>query len=115
MASAASEQTPDSMRDRAMFELLYASGLRVTELVSLDLDDLDMEQDSVRCLGKGSKERVIPVHANAIAVLRRYMKKRAPISSRKNPYAPCSSTGADSASAGKVSGSYSRRMPSARA
>ena len=78
LASAASEQTPDSMRDRAMFELLYASGLRVTELVSLDLDDLDMEQDSVRCLGKGSKERVIPVHANAIAVLRRYMEEARP-------------------------------------
>lgn len=78
LLTSASEQTRDGMRDRAMLELLYASGLRVTELVSLSLDDLDLEQGNVRCLGKGGKERVIPVHANAIAVLRRYIEEARP-------------------------------------
>ncbi len=78
LVSASAKHTPDGMRDCAMFELLYASGLRVTELVSLDLDDLDLKQGNVRCLGKGGKERVIPIHANAIAVLRRYIEEARP-------------------------------------
>ena len=76
--SASQQGTQDGSRDRAMFELLYASGLRVTELVSLNLADLDLEQGSVRCLGKGGKERVIPVHAGAIAVLRSYIDEARP-------------------------------------
>ena len=76
--SASQQGTQDGSRDRAMFELLYASGLRVTELVSLNLADLDLEQGSVRCLGKGGKERVIPVHAGAIAVLRNYIDEARP-------------------------------------
>ena len=76
--SASQQGTQDGCRDRAMFELLYASGLRVTELVSLNLADLDLEQGSVRCLGKGGKERVIPVHAGAIAVLRSYIDEARP-------------------------------------
>ena len=78
LASASRQESPDSMRDRAMFELIYACGLRVTELVSLDLEDLDLEQGSVRCLGKGGKERLIPVHADAISVLRRYIDETRP-------------------------------------
>ncbi len=78
LTSASQKETTDSMRDRAMFELLYASGLRVTELVSLDLGDLDLEQGTVRCLGKGGKERIIPLHANAVAVLKRYIKEARP-------------------------------------
>ena len=68
----------DNKRDRAMFELIYACGLRVTELVSLDLDDLDLEQGSVRCLGKGGKERIIPVHSSAISVLKSYINESRP-------------------------------------
>ena len=78
LTCASQEDTPDSLRDRAMFELLYASGLRVTELVSLNLGDIDLEQGTVRCLGKGGKERVIPVHSGAIAVLRRYIDEARP-------------------------------------
>ena len=73
LASVAAQSTPDGMRDSAMLELLCASGLRVTELVSLNLGDLDLEQGSVRCLGKGGKERIIPVHASAVDVLWRYI------------------------------------------
>ncbi len=76
--SASQGDKSDNLRDRAMFELIYACGLRVTELVSLDLEDLDLEQGSVRCLGKGGKERLIPVHSSAISVLRRYISESRP-------------------------------------
>ena len=78
LSSAAENDTMDSVRDHAMFELLYASGLRVTELVSLNLGDVDLEQGSVRCLGKGGKERIIPVHQSAVSVLRRYIAEARP-------------------------------------
>ena len=78
LVSASKQETSDGMRDQAMFELLYASGLRVTELVSLNIADLDLEQGTVRCLGKGSKERLIPVHSGAVAILRRYIDEARP-------------------------------------
>ena len=78
LVSASKQETSDGMRDQAMFELLYASGLRVTELVSLNIADLDLEQGTVRCLGKGSKERLIPVHSGAVTVLRRYIDEARP-------------------------------------
>ena len=78
LVSASKQETSDGMRDQAMFEILYASGLRVTELVSLNIADLDLEQGTVRCLGKGSKERLIPVHSGAIAILRRYIDEARP-------------------------------------
>ncbi len=56
-----SPQTPAGVRDRAMLEVLYATGMRVSELVSLDMGDLNVEMGYVRCLGKGSKERIVPV------------------------------------------------------
>ena len=65
--------TPEGKRDRAMLELLYATGLRVTELVSLDVDDMNMSAPYVRCTGKGSKERTIPIHEQAAAAVREYM------------------------------------------
>jgi integrase/recombinase XerD len=65
--------TPESKRDRAMLELLYATGLRVTELVSLDVDDVNMSGPYVRCMGKGSKERTIPIHEQAAAAVAAYL------------------------------------------
>ena len=78
LASASEQDSADGMRDHTMFELLYASGLRVTELMSLNLDDIDLDQGSVRCLGKGGKERVIPIHDSAVEVLRRYIDEARP-------------------------------------
>ena len=52
---------PSALRDRAMLEVLYAAGLRITELVELDVDDVDLVSRTVRCFGKGSKERVVPI------------------------------------------------------
>jgi integrase/recombinase XerD len=77
--------TPEARRDRAMLELLYATGLRVTELVSLDVDDVNMAASYVRCMGKGSKERTIPIHEQAAAAVAAYLDDgRAPmVKSRK--------------------------------
>jgi integrase/recombinase XerD len=52
---------PVALRDRALLEVLYAAGLRISELVDLDVDDIDLAARTVRCLGKGDKERVVPV------------------------------------------------------
>ncbi|NWJ45155.1 MAG: tyrosine-type recombinase/integrase [Chloroflexi bacterium] len=54
-------QTPEAVRDKAMLGLLYATGMRVTELVSLDLEDVDLVSGKVKCLGKSNKSRMIPI------------------------------------------------------
>ena len=65
--------TPVGMRDRAMIELLYSAGLRVSELVNLRLNDLEMESGCVRCIGKGNKERLVPMGRSAIAAVKAYL------------------------------------------
>ncbi|MFC2005831.1 site-specific tyrosine recombinase XerD [Chloroflexota bacterium] len=70
--------TPEAKRDRAMLELLYASGIRVSELVSLNLGDVDTEGGFVRCFGKGHKERIIPIHQRAASVVEEYVKEARP-------------------------------------
>jgi len=65
---------PLALRDRAFLELLYSSGLRVSELTGLDLDELDLGEGLVRVLGKGGKERVVPVGGPARDALRRWIE-----------------------------------------
>lgn len=71
------EGAPFPERDRAMFEMLYATGLRVSELSGLDLDDLDSGQRLARVLGKGGKERIVPYGEPAEEALRAYLPARA--------------------------------------
>lgn len=71
----ASEGEPNSLRDLAITELLYASGLRVSELVGLSLGDVDLDRLTVRVMGKGSKERVVPFGVPAAAALTDYLTR----------------------------------------
>lgn len=64
---------PHCIRDRAMFELLYATGMRVTELISLDVESLNMEMAYIRCIGKGTRERHIPVNRMALHWIQLYL------------------------------------------
>jgi integrase/recombinase XerD len=76
--------TPDARRDRAMLELLYASGMRVSELVSLNLGDVDVNDCFVRCFGKGSKERMVPIYPQAAKVVDEYIKEVRPLWAHRN-------------------------------
>ncbi len=64
------------LRDRAILELLYSSGLRVSELVGLDLNQLDLDLGILRVMGKGRKERIVPVGVKAIEALKAYFEER---------------------------------------
>ena len=73
---------PLGRRDRAILELFYASGLRLSELVGLDLEDVNLSGRMVRVLGKGSKERIVPFNTSAEKALRAWLRDRAPLSAR---------------------------------
>ncbi len=70
---------PDALRDRAMLELLYSSGLRLSELSALDSDTVDLGQGEVRVVGKGNRERVVPVGRRACAALGAWLAARAAV------------------------------------
>ena len=74
----AKSSTAEARRDRAMLELLYASGMRISELVSLNLGDVDMEGGYVRCFGKGHKERIIPIYEQAARAVEEYTAETRP-------------------------------------
>jgi integrase/recombinase XerC len=70
--------TPQGMRDRALLELLYASGMRISELVSLDVDQVNLNANEIRVWGKGSKERVVLIGAPAHQALTDYLERGRP-------------------------------------
>lgn len=76
-------QQPDTstvvgLRDRAMIELMYSCGLRVSELCGLRVSDLRMEDGCLRCIGKGNKERLVPVGKQALAIVAKYLRDSRP-------------------------------------
>jgi len=76
-------EQPDSttalgLRDRAMLEVLYSTGLRVSELIGLRVSDLDSKVGCVRCLGKGDKERIVPVGRKALVIVEKYLRDARP-------------------------------------
>ena len=78
LLAAPNVETPLGLRDKAMLEVLYASGLRVSELVTMALAQLSQDMGVVRVIGKGSKERLVPVGEEALTWVRRYMDNARP-------------------------------------
>jgi integrase/recombinase XerD len=78
LAQPGEKSTPEAKRDSAMLQLLYASGMRVSELVSLNLNDVDTGGGYVRCFGKGNKERMVPIYPQAARTVEEYVKEVRP-------------------------------------
>lgn len=78
LKTAALRKTPLGLRDHALLEVLYATGLRATEVVTLQLGDVNFTEGTLRCVGKGDKERVVPLHERAQDSLKRYIKAGRP-------------------------------------
>jgi len=77
-----SDKDAAGLRDRAMLETLYSTGIRVSELVGLDIDDVDFISGVVKVFGKGSKERMVPIGEPALGAIRKYVDKRGEDKSR---------------------------------
>lgn len=75
LEAASKRDTPRGLRDRAILELLYATGMRVSELVALNVGDMDLASASVRCFGKGGRERVIPIYQRAVESAEAYLNQ----------------------------------------
>ncbi len=84
LAAPARHGTPKGLRDCAILELLYASGLRVSELVALEADDVDMQEGVVRCAGRGDKRRVVPISERAATALATYLQRGRPVMSNQS-------------------------------
>jgi integrase/recombinase XerD len=78
LAAAGADETPRALRDRALLELLYGSGARISEAVGLDVDELDLGAGTVRLLGKGGKERIVPVGSYAREAVSAYLVRGRP-------------------------------------
>lgn len=69
----------NGLRDKAMIELMYSTGLRVSELCGLTLEDIELDAGCVRCIGKGKKERLVPIGKSAIQIIQRYLNEARPV------------------------------------
>jgi len=84
LIEAAAGTQPRDLRDRALIELLYGAGLRVSEAVSLDKGGISLDDRLVRCIGKGDKERIVPIGRQAVEALRRYLARGRPHLDRRH-------------------------------
>jgi len=74
LAEPARSNTPKASRDQALLELMYATGMRASEIIGLEIGAVDLEAETVRCLGKGNKERILPMYERAREALRAYLE-----------------------------------------
>src|SRR5262249_39495992 len=88
LLDAPGDDGPLGRRDRAILELFYASGLRLSELVGLDLDDVNVSAQMVRTLGKGGKQRLVPFNKSTASAIRAYLKDRALLLPPRPPHRP---------------------------
>ncbi len=84
LIDAAAGTTPRALRNRALVELLYGSGLRISEATGLEKSGVDLDERVVRVIGKGNKERVVPVGRQAVEALRRYLSRGRPYLDRRH-------------------------------
>jgi len=83
LIEAAAGTTPRALRDSALVELLYGAGLRVSEAVGLERAGVDLDERIVRCIGKGNKERIVPIGRSAAEAMRRYLSRGRPYLDRR--------------------------------
>ena len=74
LAEPAKSSTPKASRDWALLEMMYATGMRATEVIRLQMDAVDLEEGTVRCVGKGDKERILPLYERAVGALGAYLE-----------------------------------------
>jgi integrase/recombinase XerD len=86
-------ETPAALRDQAMLEVLYAAGLRISELIDLDVDDVDLIDLTVRCIGKGSRERIVPLGRLASQAVDAWLVRGRPAMSPQSPALFCNARG----------------------
>ncbi len=84
LIEAAGGTQPRDLRDRALVELLYGAGLRVSEAVSLEKASISLDERLVRCIGKGDKERIVPIGRQAVEAVRRYLSRGRPHLDRRH-------------------------------
>ena len=84
LLAAPDRTTPDGLRDTAMLELLYATGLRVSELIRVKVEDLELDAGFLRTFGKGSKERIVPFGDSARDAITAYVERGRPVFNRRN-------------------------------
>jgi integrase/recombinase XerD len=82
LLAAPGDADPVALRDTALLEVLYGAGLRISELVALDVDDVDLEEGSVQAMGKGQRERVVPLGRYAVRALQAYLTRGRPALAR---------------------------------
>ncbi|WP_341251826.1 site-specific tyrosine recombinase XerD [Euzebya pacifica] len=93
LLAAAEGEEPAQRRDLAMLELLYSAGLRISELIDLDVDDVDLIEMSVRCIGKGSRERIVPIGRMAAAAVDAWVLHGRAAMTPTGPWLFCNSRG----------------------